>query len=61
MACLDHVCLECGYAWMDNHRAAWCPKCCGRVTNDFDEPREDHLDNPREPDDDRPDGADDDG
>ena len=37
MACLDHVCSVCGYAWMDNRRAYECPKCGGQVSNDFDE------------------------
>jgi predicted nucleic acid-binding Zn-ribbon protein len=37
MACLDHVCVVCGYAWMDNQRASSCPECGGRVTNDVDD------------------------
>ena len=42
MACMDHECAACGYAWMDNSRASWCPKCSdGQVTNHFDEPLED--------------------
>jgi hypothetical protein len=52
MACLDHVCLECGFAWMDNHRASWCPKCMGMVSNDFDESLMDHLRDPNDWDDD---------
>ena len=58
MACLDHVCVECEYAWMDNTRAYACPKCGGRVTNDFDEDLRDVED---DPDIHRPDGRDEDG
>lgn len=44
MACIDHECVACSYAWMDNMRALSCPKCGSRVTNCFDEDRYDHLD-----------------
>jgi len=45
MACLDHVCVVCGYAWMDNVLAREpCPQCGGRVTNDFDEDVDDRWD-----------------
>ena len=58
MACLDHVCAACGYAWMDNQRAHECPKCGGRVTNDFDEDLRDHdeHDEDRDADQDEDDG-----
>jgi predicted nucleic acid-binding Zn-ribbon protein len=56
MACLDHVCVACGYGWMDNQRAWECPKCGGRVSNDFDEDLHDHEDD-REEDDDEPEDA----
>jgi predicted nucleic acid-binding Zn-ribbon protein len=37
MACMDHVCTVCGFAWMDNRMAYVCERCGGRVSNDFDE------------------------
>jgi predicted nucleic acid-binding Zn-ribbon protein len=50
MACLDHVCVACGYGWMDNHvYYGGCPKCGERVTNDFDEDLRDHYDEDRDP------------
>lgn len=27
MACLDHICNECEYGWMDNDRNSECPRC----------------------------------
>lgn len=59
MGCMDHVCLRCPHAWIDNKIAIMCPKCGARVTNDFDEPRDDR-DPPDRDDDDEPlDGYDD--
>jgi predicted nucleic acid-binding Zn-ribbon protein len=56
MACLDHECVDCGFAWMDNQKAFGCPRCGGRVSNDFDEDLHDHEDD-REEDDDEPEDA----
>lgn len=44
MACMDHECVACGYAWMDNACARSCPECGARVTNHFDEDKYDLLD-----------------
>lgn len=47
MACMDHECVGCGHAWMDNaFHTGGCPKCGERVTNDFDEDLRDHYDEP---------------
>lgn len=49
MACMDHECVGCGHAWMDNAYAYLCPKCGERVTNNFDEPTYDEDRNCDEP------------
>lgn len=42
MACMEHVCEECGYTYFDNTRYGCCPKC-GGDTRDYcdEEPEED--------------------
>lgn len=38
MACMDHDCGACGYFWMDNSVAVFCPKCgAAAPSNHFDE------------------------
>ncbi len=27
MACMEHVCEDCGAAWFDNKASGGCPKC----------------------------------
>lgn len=48
MACLDHVCVACGFAWMDNRIAHECDRCGSRVSNDFDEDLRDHYEGGRD-------------
>ena len=42
MACLDHQCRDpkCGWTDMSNRTVHICPRCCGPVSNYFDEPPE---------------------
>lgn len=46
MACMEHVCAECGHAWFDNraHVLGGCPHCGGRVISTFDENLADYDD-----------------
>ena len=38
MACMEHVCRDCGWVWFDNQPHPLCTKCGGcQVAHHFDE------------------------
>lgn len=44
MACLEHVCHDCGWIGFSNKMVNECPECRGDVTSHFDEYPESEVD-----------------
>ena len=41
MACMTHLCCECGIEWFDNLARGTCPECGGSASHSFDEEPDD--------------------
>jgi hypothetical protein len=49
MACMEYLCVKCGWADFGNAVIRICPLCGGRAVTFFDESPFDELDEPPEP------------